>query len=225
MALALAVGCGGKSNQAANSNSTPSATTTASGGSTAGTGTTTAGATTGSGVEDCVAAGIDPAQMREGTCTHGGITWVIVNETHPLKLKTLSATLTGIGTDKVLASAGGTANANGKFVVASVRITNKLETAQVFDAAGSQQAELRLAGGNFKEAGSAEHADANSCLKRAAHLRSGASETCDVIFDVPDSAIADLGKHGSGDLYLVDFGADLSGSLVPQTIGQIRLYH
>jgi hypothetical protein len=46
-----------------------------------------------------------------------------------------------------------------------------------------------------------------------------------VIFDVPKGAATDLGKHGSGDLYVVNFGSDLASGTFPQTIGQIRLYH
>ncbi|MBV8430005.1 MAG: hypothetical protein JO244_02500, partial [Solirubrobacterales bacterium] len=49
--------------------------------------------------------------------------------------------------------------------------------------------------------------------------------TCDVIFAVPANSVSDLGKHGSGDLYVVDFGSDLAASNAPQTVGQIRLYH
>jgi hypothetical protein len=41
---------------------------------------------------------------------------------------------------------------------------------------------------------------------------------------VPARSAADIGKHGSGDLYVVDFGSDLASSIPPQTVGQIRLY-
>jgi hypothetical protein len=164
--------------------------------------------------------------MREGTCTHGGITWVIVDENHTLKLKTLGATLVNVRTSKTLSSATGAATANGEFVIATVTIANKLPSPQTFDQAKTQQAGLILDGTVVKEAVVAEsEADANSCLSlHTTPIQPGQSLTCDVVFDVSPSAAADLGKHGSGDLYFVDFGSDLAGSIYPQMIGQIRLY-
>jgi hypothetical protein len=164
--------------------------------------------------------------MREGTCTHAGVTWVIVDQNHTLELSTLWAKLAAVRTAKGLASGAATSTASGKFVIASVTITNKLAAPQTFDQAHTQQAGLILNGAVFKEAVGAESgSDSNSCLKRnGAQIQPGASETCDVIFDVPASAAADLGKHGSGDLWLANFGSDLTASVFPQTVGQIRLY-
>lgn len=185
-----------------------------------------ASTTPGAGSTDCNARGINPTGMREGTCTHAGVTWVIVDEDHTLKLKTLWARLMGVRTAKSLTSTTAAATANGAFVVASVTITNKLHLPQMFDAASAQQAGLILDGTVFKEAVAAEsQADPSSCLKLASSIAPDQSETCDLIFDVPAHAAADLGRHGSGDLYLVNFGADLGGSVLPQRIGQIRLYH
>jgi hypothetical protein len=215
LAVVLA-GCGGSS--------THKGKTTASGASAA-TGPL-ASTTPGAGSTDCNALGINPIGMREGTCTHAGVTWVIVDEDHTLKLKTLWARLAGVRTAKSLTSTTAASTANGAFVIVSVAITNKLQLPQMFDARGAQQAGLILDGTVFKEAVAAEsQADVSSCLKLATPLAPGQSETCDVIFDVPAHAAADLGKHGSGDLYLVNFGADLGGSVLPQKIGQIRLYH
>jgi hypothetical protein len=213
----VVAGCGGKSGS-----STKTGTTT---GAVATTPATSATSTTS--LSDCNAMGINPTGMREGKCTHAGITWTIVDENHTLTLKTLSAKLVDVRTAKSLASTTAATTANGDFVVATVTITNKLSSPQTFDPAGTQQAGLVLDGAVFKEALSAEgEADANSCLKlHGAPIQPGANETCDVIFDVPTSAAADLGKHGSGDLYLVNFGSDLASSVYPQAIGQIRLYH
>lgn len=210
----VAAGCGGKSTQTTATKTT--AAPAASAASPTPTGTTT----------DCNTLGINPTGMREGRCTHAGITWVIVDENHTLKLDTLWASLAGVKTAKTLSSAAATATANGRFVIASVTITNKLPAPQTFDAASTQQAGMILDGALFREAvGVESQADANSCSKLATQIQSNQSQTCDVIFDVPTHAAADLGKHGSGDLYIVNFGSDLSGSVLPQTIGQIRLYH
>jgi hypothetical protein len=212
---AMAAGCGGNgagtTKTHAATSPPPSASVT----------TTTAG----SGPADCNALGINPQGMREGTCTHAGITWTIVDEDHTLKLKTLWGRVTGVRSAKTVTGASAGTTANGDFVIPSVVITNKLQSPQTFDGSGSQQAGLILDGAVFREAVSAEQADARSCQTRGKQIPPGQGVTCDVIFDVPAHAAGDLGKHGSGDLYLVNFGSDLAGSVLPQTIGQIRLYH
>lgn|GEM_PF-6629848 len=174
---------------------------------------------------DCNALGINPTQMREGTCTHAGITYTIVDEDHTLRLQTLWARLDGVRA--VSSLGGGTVNAaGGRFIVASVTVTNRLPSPQGFDKDGTQQAGLILGGALFKEDVSAERqADPTSCLNRdRVPIQPGKSQTCDVIFLVPAAAAAQLGRHGSGDLYLVDFGSDLAAGSPPQRIGQIRLY-
>lgn len=207
----LLAGCGSQAKTASHAT-----TATAPAASSASTPTTTEASSSST---DCNTLGIDPTGMREGTCTHAGITYVIVDMDHTLKLHTLWTRLNGIQTTSGL---NGTA-AQGRFVVASIVITNRLELPQGFDAKGTQQAGLILNGTIYTEAGSAEKADRASCLSRSA-MPASKSETCDVIFEVPASSAADLGKHGSGDLYIVDFGSDLAGSIAPQTVGQIRLY-
>lgn len=210
----LAAGCGSKaktvSNTTATAPSTPAASTPA---------TTTAAPT------DCNTLGINPTGMHEGTCTHAGTTYVIVDQNHPLKLHTLSVKLGSIRSTSTL-TASKSATAQGRFIVAPLTISNHLALPQTFDAAGTQQAGLILDGTVYKEDVNAETgSDSASCLSQDVRVPAGKSETCDVIFDVPASSAADLGKHGSGDLYIVDYGSDLAGSTPPQTVGQIRLYH
>jgi hypothetical protein len=204
-------GCGGQTKTASHATTTKAASPT----------TASTPATTGATSTDCNALGINPTGMHEGTCTHAGFTYVIVDENHSLKLRTLSAKLTGVHSTAVLEGQ----TAQGRFVVASLDITNRLELAQQFDAQGTQQAALILEGTRYTEDASAEKsADRASCLSRSVRIPAGKSETCDVLFAVPTSAAAQIGKHGSGDLYIVDFGSDLAASVSPQTVGQIRLY-
>lgn len=183
-------------------------------------------ATSSSSPTDCNALGINPSRMGEGTCTQNGTRYTIVDENHTLKLHTLSARLDGV---RAQSSLGGTASStpNGKFVVLRLALTNRLPTAQKFDASGTQQAGLILDETVYKEDQTTERvSDPASCSKRAsAPIPAGDAVTCDVVFDVPAAAAADLGKHGSGDVYLVDFGEDLVAGTPPQTVGQIRLYH
>lgn len=175
---------------------------------------------------DCNALGINPIGMREGACTHGGITYVIVDEDHTLELPTLWGSLSGIHMAKSLTNDAAVATTQGQFVIASLGITNKLSAPKTFDQAHTQQAGLILGGAVYKEDPQAENADSNSCLRQSGGpIQPGDTKTCDVIFEIPASASADLGKHGSGDLYLVNFGSDLSSSTLPHTVGQIRLYH
>lgn len=212
LAALLTPGCGGSGKPSAKTtNSVPS--------------TPTSTATTGASSTDCNTLGINPTGMREGTCTHGGVTWVIVDENHTLKLSTLWAQLAGVRASKTLPNGAAGSLPHGEFVIPSVTITNKVPSAQTFDQANTQQAGLILQGAVFKEDVAAERADQTSCLNQNAQpMQPGKSVTCELVFDVPASAVADLGKHGSGDLYMVNFGSDLSGSIFPQTIGQIRLY-
>jgi hypothetical protein len=213
-AALMAAACGGQSKP----------TTQAHSQTTADAPPRTATTTPASRLGDCNALGINPIGMREGTCTHGGITYVIVDEDHTLKLPTLWGSLSGIHTAKTLTNDAAVATAQGQFLIATLGINNKLATPQTFDPGHTQQAGLILDGAVYKEDPEAENADSDSCLRQNGPIQPGGTVTCDVIFDLPASAAADLGKRGSGDLYLVNFGSDLSGSTLPQMVGQIRLY-
>lgn len=185
----------------------------------------TRSSTPGASPTDCNTLGINPTRMREGTCTHGGVTYVIVDENHALRLRTLTARLAGLRKASSLIG-GQPASAQGTFVIALLTITNRLELPQMFDKSGTQQTEINLGGTPFPEDVTVEKSSGpNSCLSSKGSIGPGKSETCQVVFDVPKRAAAQLGKHGSGDLYMVDFGSDLGGSITPQAVGQIRLYH
>jgi hypothetical protein len=208
-----AAGCGGTAktttHTTAQAASTPTATTTTAAGS----------------PKDCNALGINPTGMREGTCTHAGITYVIVDRNHALKLRTLTASLDGVHTVNALSGAQPT-SAQTKFVIGSLTVGNRLSLPQTVDKAGTQQTALILDGTVYKEDVQAEKsADRNSCAIQQGKFSPGSSVTCEVIFQVPSASAADLGAHGRADLYVVDFGSDLASSTPPQTVGQIRLYH
>lgn len=184
--------------------------------------TPTPATTTNASSKDCDSLGINPTGMREGTCTHAGITYVIVDENHTLLLHTLSAHLSGVSV--VSALSGTEPSAAQKFVIATISIRNGLSLPQSLDRSGTVQAGLILDGTVIQEDTSVERSsDPSSCLTEHP-LAAGKSETCQVVFQVPSASSADLGKHGRADLYLVDFGSDLAGNPPPQTVGQIRLY-
>jgi hypothetical protein len=119
---------------------------TACGSSSSKTGTTTHPATsaaTTASQTDCNALGINPAHMREGTCTNNGTSYVIVDENHTLKLHTLSAHLNAVNSQTSLGGTGSTI-ANGMLLVLTLALTNGLTASPVFDGAGTHQAELNL---------------------------------------------------------------------------------
>jgi hypothetical protein len=207
-----AAGCGGATKTTTTQAVTATPTTPATGGTTAS-------------AKDCNALGINPSGMREGTCTHAGITYVIVDRNHTLKLHTLSASLNSI---KAVSELNGVKPPTGqtKFVLASLTIRNDLSLPQSVDRHSTEQAGLILDGTVYKEAiGVEKSSDPTSCLSSNPKFSSGSSVTCDVVFEVPAQSAADLGKHGRADLYVVDFGSDLAGIPPPQLVGQIRLYH
>lgn len=211
-----ASGCGGKAKSgqtATHAAPAPPASTT--------TATT---ATTAAPVKDCNALGINPAHMREGTCTHGGLTYVIVDRTHFLHLRTLSADLQSVHAVSALSGSAPTP-AQGKFVIASLDFTNKLPGQQTVDKNGAQQTALILDGHVYKEDVAAEKtSDPRSCVAQQGRFTRGSSVSCEAVFQVPAASAADLEQHGRADLYVVDFGYSLAGSAASQTVGVIRLY-
>jgi Domain of unknown function (DUF4352) len=206
-----AAGCGSKTKTTTATHSTTSAASTST-------------PTTAAGPRDCNTLGINPTGMREGTCTHAGLTYVIVNRNHTLKLNTLSANVESVNAVSALSGAQPTGG-QGKFVIASVSITNQLAAPQTVDKSGTQQLGLILDGTVYKEATAAEKSsDPSSCAVQQGKFTKGSSVSCQVVFQVPAAAAADLGKHGRADLYVVDFGSDLASGPPPQTVGEVRLY-
>jgi hypothetical protein len=205
-----AAGCGGKAKPTTAAHTTATASTPTP--------------ATPAGPRDCNTLGINPTGMREGTCTHAGITYVIVNRNHTLRLHTLSANVQSIHAVSALSGTQPTSG-QAKFVIVSVTVTNHLATPQTVNKSGTQQLGLILDGTVYKEDVEAEKSsDPGSCTAQQGKFTQGSSVSCDVVFQVPAQSAGDLGKHGRSDLYVVDFGSDLAGSPPPQTVGQIRLY-
>jgi hypothetical protein len=210
----IVAGCGGSKAQTHATTATTTATTAS---------TPTPAAT--ASAKDCNTLGINPSRMREGTCTHAGVTYVIVDRNHTVRLRTLSASLDSVTAVSAL-SGTEPSTAQTKFVIASITVTNRLSLPQTVDKSGTQQAGLILDGQIYKESVGAERAsDPRSCVSQKGTFSTGSSVTCEVVFEVPAGSAADLTKHGRADLQVVDFGADLAGNPPAQTVGEIRLYH
>jgi hypothetical protein len=182
------------------------------------------------GLPDCVKGGFNEHQLKQGTCLYDRRTETIVDKATLLRLKSLTAKLDGITEQNSLSSGfGQSAVANGKFVVLTITLTNRLDTPQQWQ---SGQADLFVAvgatgGKNYSEDFNAENGpDQNSCLWKAGSIGSGGiqpaeSSTCDVVFDIPQ--ILSPTHSGSG-LFIENFGeADTLNPTMP--VGDIRLYH
>ena len=192
--------------------------------------TSTTTASTPSGPPDCNAAGINSTQLKEGTCVQGGQTLVIVNKAETLHLKTLDANLVGMTTHNSLSDGSGqSAIANGKFEILTITLKNKADSPQQWQngQAGLIVGTGSTTGSNYSEDFTAENGpDQNSCLWKAGAIGSGGiqpseSVTCDVVFDVPQSA--SLEATGSN-LVIGNFGeSDYAQPTMP--VGIIRTYH
>lgn len=231
VAALLLVACGGTTKTVVETVTAPASGASAARATTAAPSTlTTAAGTTASGPPDCNAAGINSAQLKEGTCTSNGQTVVIVNKASSLHLKSLDANLVGTAAHDSLGSGTGqSATANGKFEILTVTLRNKLDSPQTWQ---NGQAILTLPtsathNATYSEAFTAENGpDQNSCQWKAGGISSGPiqpgeSITCDVIFDVPPSG--SLTARGAN-LLIENFGeSDTSNPTMP--LGIVRTYH
>jgi hypothetical protein len=77
---------------------------------------------------DCDAAGINSKDLKEGTCVRSGHTYVVGNKASTLHLKSMDVTLSGMNTQNSLSNGSGmSATANGKFVISTLTLKNKLD--------------------------------------------------------------------------------------------------
>lgn len=182
----------------------------------------------------------DCASFRgEGQCRSkmSGITYQIVNRGHTLQLPSMSVKLDSITKRHLLSYGKGNKLRpdNGTmWAVASVTLTNRLQSPQTYSRDGQMILELGPSGQPFGE-------DAlslpNTCLANAglrAPLPPGKSVTCNVLFDVGTNA-ANLFLRGNysgqrGGLVVVNFGNSTANlgylrdiSPPRQPVGVIRL--
>jgi hypothetical protein len=194
------------------------------------TNTTITSATTSADTE-CNSLGIDGSQHKEGYCKQGSKSFQVVNSTSTLKLKSLTAKLNGASSADSLSADEGTetATAHGRFVIFNITVSNRLDSAQSINLAGSNSSQISLLLGkrDYSDAFDAENGpDPQSCVDvtgiGGSEIQPGESATCDVVFDVPTSAVAQAAK--TGNLDVLNFGDDFSGDSPTGTFGVIRTY-
>ena len=108
------------------------------------------------------------------------------------------------------------ATATGRFVIFNITVSNRLDSAQSINLAGSNSSQSFLLIGKreYSDSFDAENGpDPQSCVDvtgiGGSDIQPGESATCDVIFDVPTSAVTQIAK--TGNLDFANFGDDFSG--------------
>ena len=155
---------------------------------------------------DCDALGINQVKLREGACISHGAPVFVVSRGHTAHIKGLTVSLQGMTTqDSLSGSTGGIGQttANGKFAIATITVTNKLDSAQTWssDQSASAIATSKTRVSTYQESFNAENGgDQNSCLWKIGGgldggLPSGESATCDLVYDIPTHLSPEA--HGS----------------------------
>lgn len=170
--------------------------------------------------EDCEEAGISVEPRNEGVCAEDGVTYVVVNERHKLKLKELEVRLLGIQeTGSVSSSYGETKTANGTYVLFTLEVTNRLHEPASFDA-NQEQTALYIDGNTYTEDFEAENYGLEDSFLELESIQPQGTETGTIAFDVPDKVLSKLTK--SGNLDIVNFSEESSSN--PREVGTIRTY-
>jgi Domain of unknown function (DUF4352) len=221
-ALALVVGlsgCGGSTKTVVQTvTASPSASTSSSTSS-------TITVTTPTGPQPCQ--DVQRAQnIRPTVCDLPNGTFIkVATENYPLRLKSLTVRFVGAHSATSVSDPSGAASAtaNGTFEIITLRVTNDSNTPQTVESVGGNAFALETLSTNSKtytESFQAENqADPNSFVSQnTAPIQPDASQTGDIVFDLPASALAKIRSSGAG-LLFGEFGTDLSTASPSNTAG------
>ncbi len=145
--------------------------------------------------------------VRPGLCTASGVTIVLAAAGQTVVLRTLTARVVAARLARSLSSQLARRTASGTFLVVTLAIGNRSGAPVTFDGLGATQTALQASSSNFREALDAERgADLGSCVERnTTPIPAAGSETCDVVFDVPNAVAQHIRVKGGG-LLIVNFG-------------------
>jgi hypothetical protein len=152
----------------------------------------------------------------------------IAHQSNAVHLKTLTARVIGVSTAETLSGSTGSATAIGRFVVVSLAIANQADSPESFDRIGAEQTRFVGNGKSYSEDFNAENGgDPRSCVRAAmtaTSIQPGESATCDVVFDLPASAI-ERARTDRFSLIVANFGDNIGPSTLslPATLGVIVL--
>lgn len=214
-ALVMA-GCGDDDAGEGDTTTPATASTTAAGatGATGATGAAGAGAEPADPpIEDLVAiaAGVEPDEVRcgeealesavggGGTCSAAGDEYVVADRGEKLELDTLTARLSDLKTTGRVSGDFKPARRaeEGRFVVATLAVTNTGKRAAVFDDFG-EQVELEAGGETYREPFDVLNGVATgSFLWESKEIKPGDTQLGEVVFDVPRDAADDLDDAGA----------------------------
>ncbi len=154
---------------------------------------------------DCGAKGIDTRARKEGTCTYGSTTLVVVNRHSVLKLASLEARLLGIHERKTIKGPAGSKTATGRFLTFDLAVTNRTDA----PAAVAEGQFMLFLGGLHAEAVEVEEAyEPRSFLARDRLVPPDRTEVGTVTFPVSKKGAALLFK--AGNLDAVNLGTSVS---------------
>jgi hypothetical protein len=164
--------------------------------------------------DDCHSKGIDPQEMKEGTCQVGATKTVVVNRGDLLELETLDARLEGIREGTTTSGPEGTklARHGNEFVTFDIAITNRTDKPQ---SVGESQ--LALAGGTGEDTGVERGYEAHSFLSRPTPIAPGETADGTVTFEMGPKGVEFL--HEEGNLDIDNFGTGpADGDYAPEEV-------
>jgi hypothetical protein len=173
---------------------------------------------------DCGAKEIDTGAHKEGTCTEGDTTIVVVNEDSVLKLQSLEARLLGTQERKTIGGPAGSKTAKGKFLTFELEVTNRTDAPATV---AEGQFVLYLGGIHTESVEVEENYEPRSFLARSRVIPPGGSETGTVTFAASVKGAESLTE--SGNLDVVNLGTSVSkyepeGLFSESEYGAIRTY-
>lgn len=185
------------------------------------TATTTGKGVAASGPEEteCEEKGISKPPREEGTCVDEVTRYVVVNRDGVLKLPTLEAEMLDLRETKTITGdSGGSATAQGTYVVVELSITNRTDSPERFE---DSQIVLWVGGPYTADAKVQSKVERKSFLGQDTPIQPGDSQIGTVVFDLPSSSFKALGREGNLDI--VNFGSK-GEVLTQEEIGTIRTY-
>lgn len=154
---------------------------------------------------DCGSKEIDTGPRKEGTCTEGGSTIVVVDRGSVLRLESLEARLMGTRERKTITGPAGSKTAKGRFVTFGLAVTNRSDA----PAAVALGQFWLYVGGLHSEAAEVDgELEPRSFLARDRTIPPGGTEDGTVTFGVSAKGAKSLAE--TGNLDVVNLGSPVS---------------
>lgn len=170
----------------------------------------------------CDAQGIDTRRLREGTCSNGGVQYVVVNRDGALRLESLAVRVEELSAERELEGRDGPVEARkGAFLRLTLEVTNRREYPQRFEVG---QTILGVGDQTFREAEAAEQAYRGALASIGeGRIEPGGTLRGDVLFDVPEAVVGRVSRTGR--FFVANFGEtpeDAGSTTVEDAEQQIR---